>query len=784
MLKRRQPALYAALSLAAGIMAGPLLSCTIPATAPWAVSGCALLLTSAALIRKLRTPCLLLLLFLTGVFRWGGVGQNRPACHVSHKLPTGERIAVHGTVIRAPLRRSQQNSLLLKCDSLLTSTGCQAVQGRLQLRTDSLPPAVIYGSVIWATGQASLPSLPRNPGAFDARRHYQRQHIFHFLKAEPEDIEITTGTSGSHAFQRKLIYPLRRRLREALFDYTDSQAAPLLSALLLGDRSALAPDQRDTFARAGIIHLLAVSGLHVGFILLILQTLTGLCRLSRPLATLFICLGLIFYVLLTESQIPVTRAAIMGVFYTLGRQFERMPDGLNLLGLAAISNLLLRPLDLFAPGFQLSFSAVLGILILLPQWRDALKHHCPACFSTPFKRWTIIAVLASMAAQMATLPLTLYHFHRVPLLSLPLNLLAIPWVSLLLPLSLATAVLGPVAPSLAACYGALSGAMTAALCAATEAIASLSFSNLNLPPLSLAMTLAYLSLLALTLPLSRRQRFLWTTLLLIGLNLSVWPFAVSRRFDVGQWIQFDVGQGDAALVTLPRGRHILIDGGDSDKNWDNGARVILPYLHRHGIRRLQGVVLSHDHNDHLGGLLSVLNALPVDTLYSPLLTDDTPRVKRLKTIIANRHIPHHQISTRCTRTCPGAKLEFFPADTSFQGNNSSLALRISLGTQALLFTGDLEAKGEEALIQQGDITAQAVKVPHHGSNTSSTPSLIRSTQAHMAVVSVGAGNRFKHPSPRVLTRWSDNGAQLFRTDRDGALCFTIYPDTIMIKHWQ
>lgn len=780
MFQRRQPALYAAFSLAAGIAVAHYTDCGPQPLSPCLSVALPTLLIALTFFKTLRTPALMILLLLTGFLRLTTVTHFTRHDHISRLTPIGERMAVYGHVAQSPVRQN----LVLEIDSVLTRRGCRASCGRLGVRVDSLPPSIQYGTVLWVTGQSQAPHLPRNPGAWNARAHYQRQGIHHILTARHDDIEIIAKTGQGDPFHSRIIYPLRRRLRQSLYDHAGAMYAPLLSALLLGDRSALQANQHEAFARAGIVHLLAVSGLHVGLILLILQALAGLCRLPRAMATVFICLGLIFYALLTEMQIPVTRAAIMGMLYTLGRHFERMPDALNLLGIAAMCNLLLRPLDLFSPGFQLSFSAVLGILLLLPFWKSAIKRRCPACFSSPLRRWLLTAMLASLAAQAATLPFAVSHFNRVPLLSLPINLLAIPWVSLLLPLTLTTALLGPLLPWLAGIYGALCSVMAGVLILATDWIASLSFSSLAMPAFSPAVTATYILLLSHTLPMHRKQRYVKTVALLLCLNLAIWPDAIGRRFHAGLWIQFDVGQGDAALLTLPRGRHILIDGGDRSDNWDNGARVILPYLKRKGIRRLQAVVLSHDHNDHLGGLLTVLKTLPVDTVYSPVLNMDAPHVRRFKSIIADRRIIHRQISKPCTHTWPGAKLQFFPSDSSFHGNNSSLALRILLGRQALLFTGDLESQGERALIQQGNITAQAVKVPHHGANTSSTDAFIQATAAHTAVISVGEQNRFGHPSSQAIARWTAHGTRLFRTDRDGALCFTILPDTVLQEEWR
>jgi competence protein ComEC len=248
----------------------------------------------------------------------------------------------------------------------------------------------------------------------------------------------------------------------------------------------------------------------------------------------------------------------------------------------------------------------------------------------------------------------------------------------------------------------------------------------------------------------------------------------------------DVGQGDAAVIEAPGGGTMLIDGGGSrDGTFDTGARIVEPFLRARGITRLQIVALSHPHPDHLNGLLRILQRFPVDVFWSSGDDGRNPEYRHLLSLARANQIPTPAVTAR---SLGGAQVQ--PVAPFVDGaigppagltvNDASLVLRVAVGAHAVLFPGDLEADGEGELAGRpavGDVVAADVlKVPHHGSRTSSTGELLDAVAPRVAIMSLGWRNQFHFPAPEVLARYAARGIRTLRTDRDGAVTVALTAD--------
>jgi competence protein ComEC len=278
--------------------------------------------------------------------------------------------------------------------------------------------------------------------------------------------------------------------------------------------------------------------------------------------------------------------------------------------------------------------------------------------------------------------------------------------------------------------------------------------------------------------------------LLLGLNLAVWRHLFRDR-DL-QVVCLDVGQGDAVLLRFPDGKTALVDGGDRTSEFDYGARVILPYLRHEGIDRLDLVVGTHAHGDHLGGLVSVLEGIEVGHYLDGGQQADGWISRRIREVVAERRIDYIRLVAGDSLAGLGRTgvlvlhpaPEYVAADgASPHGlNNGSVVLRLTHGPVSLLLTGDVEAETDPALLGWGErLRARVVKVAHHGSPTSSSPAFLAAVQPELALVSVGEGNRFGHPSVPVLARYLERGAAVLRTDQRGALEVRVDQEGLQVR---
>lgn len=795
---KNQPAFKAALILAAGIFAGRLIhnSFSIAFFATVVLT----LLTLTLFLRKLNVLAqfmLFLSLMSVGILRYQQSARLFPPDHILRFIGRSEPITVKGFLTKDPTDRSGRKEWTLETKTLTLGDSTFSVCGKILVRiSDDIPIHLRYGDEITLRGELRQPAGLRNPGGFDYRAYLTRKDIYAIIRIKDHTSIRLSGESKGNVLFRRIVYPARRYALRVIDRTTTGQSRSILKTLLVGERGAIDPELRDEFAKAGIIHVLAVSGLHVGFVLLILATLLGLLRIPYTGRVYLILLGLLFYALLTEAKAPVVRASIMAAVYLVGTLIERRTNPFNVVGVSALIILLIKPQDFFDVGFQLSFTAVLSIIYFyrklnsLPfimKLQQSTDHHSAA-------KYLLAILLVSLSAQLGTLPLTAVYFNRIPLLALFVNVAAIPLVGIIVALGFTSIILGIIHPWIASVYGALNQELLSILIKIVSWIGNLPFSHVSVPSPNIFTILGYFLFVFFLLNLQHRDvRKKFAFLFLFVLNLIIWKEALWNDTTKLTWIQFDVGQGDAALLCMPRGKTLLIDGGDRTPNFDNGERVIAPYLRKKGIRQLDAIVLSHPHNDHIGGLVYILNHFNVSEVVTAASPFDSKLYREFLDTIRKKNIPVRTITAPDSiMQFPGIKMLFLSPtekrkqnDPAHDANNQSLVVRILFGKTKLLFAGDAEREAEvDILNAKRPISCNTLKVAHHGSNTSSTLPFIIQAHPQNAVISVGQNNRFRHPSDAVIERFRTSGATIYRTDLQGAVIFRSDGETLEKIEWR
>jgi competence protein ComEC len=451
--------------------------------------------------------------------------------------------------------------------------------------------------------------------------------------------------------------------------------------------------------------------------------------------------------------------------------------------------LIARPLQIFDVSLQLSVASVAGIALGA---RRLAPRSIPGG-PLPGRAWRWLARFgaATIAATAATGPIGAHVFGEVPPLAPLGNLALVPLVEMgVVPVGLAGATAAAVWPPLGRWLlwlAAAAARLTLAIAARFRAHAPVWTCRApNVLETALLIAAGTLALVALSAGAGRRR--------LLALALAAAAVAASsllvrdlrRRFTDTLTVTFlDVGQGDAAVVEAPGGATMLIDGGGTrDGLFDTGARIVEPFLRARGIARLDVVALSHPHPDHLNGLFRVLQRFPVGAFWSSGDDGHNPEYGRLLALARERGVPTPEVAARALGRAQVDPLGPFvdgriAAPTGLTVNDASLVLRIAYAGRALLFPGDLEADGEGELCGRRTlgqtVRSDVLKVPHHGSRTSSSEELVEAVAPRLAVMSLGWRNQFHFPAPEVVARYAAHGARALRTDRDGAVTVTVGP---------
>lgn len=640
------------------------------------------------------------------------VGAARVAVEPAPPRLAGE-VSVRGRVVGGVWGRS---AIVARADG---------EPGRVLVRfPDSAPPV---GATVVVDGQArgvDPTRLPGEPDPVRAARLGRYRTVIH-----ARDARVLGGA------------PIEPRLPA-------SAASGLLHALVDGHREGIDDALADRLRRTGTWHLVSISGLHVG--LCAAAAAGGVRLLSWGLRARVPAWALraleagaavstaAAYTALAGWCLPAQRALVMTAVVALLAVGRRTPAAWPALGLAAAVTLVVEPAGVGDPSWQLSFGALAGILLLRHRLLRWLPPDAPR-----WARWPVESVVATVGATAGTLPVVAWRFQEVSWVAPLANLWAVPWVG---------AVATP-AILLAQLLPAPAAALPLWLADHAVRIALAGLAPLDVAPLTLAVGPVGALGLAAAVGVAR-----WR--LLDGLLIAGVVVAAGTGPGRGAEVWFlAVGQGDATLVRWADGRSWLIDGGPP------GGRLLLA-LRRLGVERLDRVYLSHPHPDHLGGLLAVADALPVGSFVGPR----PPREGEADyaALVDRWGLVAEVPDDRVRRLHPPLAWVGPGRDPV---NDESLVVAVRVGARRFLFPGDIEAVGERELVDAGrrglDLRADVVKVPHHGSRTSSAREWVERVAPALAVVSCGWENRYRHPHPEALASY--RGARLWRTDRDGSV---------------
>ena len=640
-----------------------------------------------------------------------------------------------------------------------------------------------------------------NPGGFDTERWMLERDIRASgqVRETPAPVagELAHGWPPSAALAALDRWRMRTRERiEAVL--SGAPHAGVVVALATGMQAAIAHDDWQRFTGTGTNHLVAISGLHVSLVAgLLAVCVTGLWRLaawlgsplplilpSQHAAVLAAVVGGGVYVALAGFGVPAQRAWWMLLVAALARLSGCQAGVSTVLAWALGIVVAIDPWAVASPGLEMSFGAV-GALVLASS-RSAHLHLRQPDSAGLFLQscWRRLVDMLSLhgALTLALLPLSVAWFAQVPLLGVPANLLAIPWVSFFVTPAVLLGVVLPApldAWALHAAHVGLSG-----LAAYLDVLSAPRWLWHVAFPQPLPFLLATLGVLWWLMPrgwpLRRWAACLWLPLL--------WPAPSAPAAGEFRMTVLDVGQGGATLVETAHHR-LLFDTGTGPSTGDAGARVVVPYLQGRGFDSLDTLVISHGDSDHAAGAPAVMQALRVGVLRASLPP-------------AHRLWAQAQISGVADRApCRAAQHWQWDGVTfaflwptaepdASAPNQTACVLRISNGAHAALLTADIEAPAEQALIAEaaaahsGQLVADILVAPHHGSLSSSTPDFLDAIVPRHVVFQVGYRNRFHHPHERVVARYVARGAVTYRSDRDGAVQFETAAQTLEVQRYR
>lgn len=782
----------------------------------------------------LLLPCLPILLIAVSMAYYDCRTDTLPANHIEHVLTTQKSLQrITGIIINPPIILDEDTfhkrllqfqpkyifhksadykmSFTLQAEKIETLSGWKNISGTIKVNlylskdqmiqtNDTLPVLgkLVYGQRLELFGYAFLPKSPTNPGEFDYKRYLQGQMpsircLMTVVHANNIKVKNSYHTNWIYSF----IYMLNNYLNNTIYTHTFSNSAPLISSILLGNRVDLSGEMIDNFMKTGIIHFIAISGFNVGIVVFTVLLPLRLFGINRTLSTGITLIIVVLYAFLTGLNPPVLRASIMAVIFFCSFLVRRQWDVTSGIFTAIFFILIRNPSDLFNIGFQLSVLATMGIvygpskiegtLFKTALFIERLQVKTERGRLFFLKKYLRKSFCISLAAWLATVPLTAYYFHLfTPFIAIT-NILVFPlfWVIIVCGIVLLT--LGTICPPLAATAAWLASNTDMVLESLVSILASLPYSYFYvIGPSQTEIALYYTGILLL---------FYHNYLSLDIARVMVWGLLSAHVLIVTSILKFpynsltitclDVGHGGVTFIQFPNGKNILYDVG-SWQNHDVGRYIVAPFLWRQKIKEIDLVILSHEHEDHWNGLPSLIERFSVKSVYSQPHLFSSNVGQRILSMLDTRNI--------CTAALSSGEVlkGFEPAVVKILHpppfhshttpiNDNSCVLKIEYLGYSILLCADIQEQGiESVLSRSAEIKSSILQIPHHGSSIHNLEIFIKAVKPVYSFIN-SSNTITSHTTLNILQK---NHIKTLQAHREGAITFTVDKNGITYSSFQ
>lgn len=700
----------------------------------------------------------------------------------------GENLEIVGTIISNPIDKQYKNQYTLKVEEI--NGNKEYKNTNLQLNVKKEKETLNYGDKIIVKGNFEEANTARNEGGFDYKQYLKSKNIYGIVTVDKKDIEtINKNNVGViDLLANKVRNSMKRKIEQNLPNETNE----LLSGMLIGEKSNLQKEIQEDFRDSSLSHVLAISGMHVSYVMLGITFLISKIKFSKKMSKIVTILILLFFIILTGKTASVTRACFMSSYIILASLLHKKAHVLGSISISLLIILIINPYFILDIGLQLSYGGTIGIVLIYPILKKYKKKKEDKC--SKFKKIIykikdkiIDTILITISANLVIFPIVLFHYNIMSFTFIISNLLISPIIGIIIILGFLSVFSSYIVSPISKVMFFFLQILLSVLAQIAHFCAGLPLSKVYFPtPKIYVIIIYYLFLIYIILVKNKiitgkkigKKVFIIFTIIVIILNLIL--NFIPKTFTISF---IDVGQGDSMLISTPKGKNIIVDGGGSrdETTFNIGKQTLIPYLLNKGITKLDYIIISHFDSDHVGGILSVLEELKAEKVII-CEQEENENYKRFKEIVKNKKIKVYVV-----KKGDNLKIEeniwlniLWPKDERIKENainNNSIVAKLNYKSFSILLTGDIEKIAENEILKKYEnsniLNANILKVAHHGSKSSSIKEFLEKVKPQIALIGVGEKNTFGHPNAGVLNRLENLNIKIYRTDEKGEITIKI-----------
>lgn len=686
-----------------------------------------------------------------------------------------DEINIIGTIVSDPQEKEYKTKYILKIDTI--NSNKKYKNTKVILYTKKEKETLKYGDKIELVGNFKLAQGRRNPGGFDYRFYLKTKKIYGIVTTKNTKRLKENNVNIISMIANKTANVIKNQSKKLL----ENKKACLLIGLLIGDTDEIDEETKEDFRNSNLTHMLAVSGLHVSYVLLAVNYIITKVKIHKKLSKIIVMLLILFFILVTGATPSVLRAGTMTIYLILGGIFYRRISVFSSLNLSLLVIIIMNPYCLFDVGLQLSYAGTIGIVYLYPIIKEKIYNKANS-------------ILITISANIVIIPIIMYNFNTISLTFFISNLLAGPIIGIIIILGFSIIIISLIFFPIANIFSKILNLLIILFLNTAKACANLPFSKIFIITPTLKFIFLYYCLLVfiiikeriqIRISIKLKNKVIAILIILVIIN-PIKYFSNIKQSNLKIYF-VDVGQGDSTCIVTPKNKIILIDGGGNskDENYDIGKQTLLPYLLDKKINKIDYCIVSHFDSDHCGGLMYILKNLKVKNIIIGKQYEEYENYKEFIKIAKDKKINIRVVGA-------GEKITIeknlyidvlWPINREkmvIQNaiNNNSLVFKLRYINFSMLFTGDIEEIAEKEILDKYKentefLKSTILKVAHHGSKTSSTKEFINIVKPKYAVIGVGKDNKFGHPSNVTIENLKTINTEIYRTDEMGEISINV-----------